>query len=262
MRGEGSAARRASRSSRIASRRRRSMVAADSVFGRRRRATPRTTARNGAVDGGVDVVGRAAAAGCSDSGSPVTSIGRPSARTTSISAASSAGAATDSNGPSPSIAASAYRHISRSWSQCQRGSRTRNQYVTPSTSRRSAIPAVAAQRSSRWSESLYRSCASSAAANHGRIETTSDRSAGPGVQAGSRTTVDRPGTGGGVVAAARRPRRSARVRRSSTGAMLSRAGSDRAGVGACIVPEGPPHECRRVDRPERSGARASRSASR
>ena len=161
---------------------------------------------------------------------------RPSAWRTSSNAVSFAGAATDSNGPSPSSAANAYRHSSRSWSQCQSGSRTRNQYVTPSTSRRSAAPVAAPQRSSRPSDSSNRLCASSPAANHGRIETTSDRSPGSGVQAGSRTTVDCPGIGGGASAAD--ATKSSRVRRSSTGRVAFRAGSDWL-VGACIVPECP-----------------------
>jgi len=90
-----------------------------------------------------------------------------------------------------------------------------------------AIPELAAQRSSRWSESLNKSCGSRAAANHGRIETTSGRSPGPGVQAGSRTTLKPPGTGGGASAAEATKVR--RVRRSSTASDASRAGSDRLG---------------------------------
>ena len=78
------------------------------------------------------------------------------------------------------------------------GSRSRDQYVTPSTSSAEAIPVASAQRSTRSSASSKRSVCSATAPCNARADTTSSRSGRQGDHAGSSTTTTVPGSAGGT----------------------------------------------------------------
>ena len=168
-----------------------SLRAADVTVGRGRAAAADAVADSAALAAGA--VGAAGGAG--------RSTVAPRAAATSAIASSSGGTTTSSSRSTPS-ASNAFSHTRRSWSQRHIVSRTRNQYVVPSTRRRSASCAASAHPSSSSSAPSTTSTPSTTSPSSVRAARRSGRSFACGTHAGSSTRTTVSDRGGGASAAA------------------------------------------------------------